>query len=158
MARTGRPPKPLEAKRRIGNPGGRPLSAGLTVISPASVIVLDGGPTTGRELVDALLAGPAAAWIADPDRIALLELVAQAWDERTELRKSARELPSDWTQGRYVPAVLTRLERVERNLTSWLSMLGLSPIDRSRLGVAEVKARTKLEELRARRAGRSRAG
>ncbi len=36
-----------------------------------------------------------------------------------------------------------------------LSKLGLSPSDRSRLGVAEVKARSKLEELMDRRRTRT---
>jgi hypothetical protein len=157
MAQTGRPPKPVELKRRIGNPGGRPLPKAITRIAPATVEIID-PPTSGMGLIEALLDGPAAAWIAQPDRLGLLELVRSAWDERASLQSAVADLPDGWESGRYTPAALIRLERVERNLTTWFSLLGLSPVDRSRLGVAEVKARTKLEALRDRRASRGRAG
>ncbi len=150
-------PKPVELKRRTGNPGHRPLPTAVTLIAPAQVDIID-PPTTGRALIAALLDGPAAAWIAEPDRLALLELVASAWDERARLQAAIANLPEGWESGRYSPAAFIRLERVERNLTTWLSLLGLTPVDRSRLGVAEVKARTKLEALRERRASRGRAG
>jgi len=41
------------------------------------------------------------------------------------------------------------LRELDRQIVSSLSLLGFSPSDRSRLGVAEVKARSALEELRA---------
>jgi hypothetical protein len=43
------------------------------------------------------------------------------------------------------------LRELEKNITNSLSLLGFTPTDRSRLGVAEVKAKSKLEELRAKR-------
>lgn len=157
MARMGRPPKPAEAKRRIGNPGGRPLPGNVVALAPAADSVTVLGDTPGDELVASLLASPASAWIADPDRLVVLELLRDGWNERARLRAAVDALP-DWAAGRYVPAAVLRLERVERELTTWLSLLGLTPTDRSRLGVAEVKARSKLDELRARREARSRAG
>jgi P27 family predicted phage terminase small subunit len=42
------------------------------------------------------------------------------------------------------------LATLEDQIRKWLSLLGLTPADRSRLGVAEVKARSKLEEMRER--------
>jgi hypothetical protein len=39
-------------------------------------------------------------------------------------------------------------------IQSGLGLLGFTPTDRSRLGVAEVKAKSKLEELMERRANR----
>jgi hypothetical protein len=50
-------------------------------------------------------------------------------DNRTEDRRALRQLDSQIMQG--------------------LSLLGFSPTDRSRLGIAEVKRMSKLEELRA---------
>lgn len=50
------------------------------------------------------------------------------------------------------------LDELEKRIAAWLAALGLTPADRSRLGVAEVKARSKLEALRDRRASRGRAG
>lgn len=157
--RPGPAPLPNESKRRRGNPGGRALPKPLTLIAP-SVVVVD-PPGDGADLVRSLIEGPAGAWIGEPDRIALVELLRDAWDERLALRAAIAALPPDWAAGRYSPAAFIRLERVERNLTTWLSMLGLSPADRSRLGVAEVRAKSNLEALRARRdarLGRGRAG
>jgi len=46
------------------------------------------------------------------------------------------------------------LRELDRQIVSNLSLLGFSPADRSRLGVAEVKAASKLEELMQRKAQR----
>jgi len=46
------------------------------------------------------------------------------------------------------------LRELDRQIVSNLSLLGFTPSDRSRLGVAEVKAKSKLEELMERRASR----
>jgi hypothetical protein len=39
------------------------------------------------------------------------------------------------------------LSTVETEIFKLLCQLGLTPVDRSKMGVAEVKARTKLEEI-----------
>lgn len=155
--RPGPPPLPAELHRRRGKPShGRKLPRGVTVIAPADGRVAP--PRDGDELVERLLAGPAAAWIAEPDRLGLVVLVQRGYDEWLWLIEATDRLPDDWIAGRYQPAVLLRLDRVERNLTTWFSMLGLTPADRTRLGVAEVKARSRLEELRARQKSLSRSG
>jgi hypothetical protein len=46
------------------------------------------------------------------------------------------------------------LRMLERAIVENLSLLGFSPTDRSRLGVAEVKKQTKLEELLSRKSQR----
>jgi hypothetical protein len=46
------------------------------------------------------------------------------------------------------------LRALESLIINNLSLLGFTPTDRSRLGVAEVKAQSKLEELMSRRAER----
>jgi hypothetical protein len=43
------------------------------------------------------------------------------------------------------------LRELDRQIISNLSLLGFTPSDRSKLGVAEVKAMSKLEELMARK-------
>jgi len=43
------------------------------------------------------------------------------------------------------------LRELDRQIISNLSLLGFTPSDRSRLGVAEVKKQTKIEELIAKR-------
>lgn len=151
MPRTGRPPKPIEEKRRLGNPGKRPFPkpSNLVALAPLVVLPASPDPQSGDELISRILATSASAWIAEPDRLLLLTLVKDAWDERRDLQKLAEQCtPRD-------ALLIRRSQRdLEKQLTAWLSLLGLSPTDRSRLGVAEVRARTKLEELRARREAR----
>lgn len=154
----GRPrgpaPFPTELHRRRGNPSHKSLPRGITVLEPVVSREM-AALRTGDELVRNLLAGPASTWIGEPDT-SLLELLREGWDERIRLQDAIADLPPGWTNGRYSPAVFIRLDRVERNLTTWLSLLGLTPADRSRLGVAEVRARSKLDALRERRDARPR--
>jgi phage terminase small subunit len=95
-----------------------------------------------------------SVWISKTDQIATLRLVADAWDEREFLR-AALKLVGYSTLTGSLRAEAVRLAEVEKNLTKWLSLLGLTPSDRSRLGVAEVKAASTLEKLRDRRARRA---
>ena len=43
--------------------------------------------------------------------------------------------------------LLMRLAELEKQIASNLGMLGFTPTDRSRLGLAEIKAKSKLQEL-----------
>ena len=156
MPRTGRPTTPTEVKRLRGtlrkDRGGaaQPLS-----VLPSVVSVSKAPPAeTGAQLVQRILDAGASAWIGTTDQAVALDLIAQAWDERRGLRDFvARNGYSD-DSGRERPE-MKRLGIVEKQITAWLSLLGLTPTDRSRLGVAEVKARSKLEELAARRSART---
>lgn len=148
LRRTGPPPKPLEQKRKLGNPGARrlPRPSDTVALEPAAVpdVVL---PTPGDRLVRELMAGPAGEWISGPDFLGVVALLRDGWNERHDLMAAIASLGDDWYGGRYTPAAVARLGVVERNLTLWLSQLGLTPADRSRLGVAEVRAKSRLEEL-----------
>jgi hypothetical protein len=44
-----------------------------------------------------------------------------------------------------------QLRELNKEISDWLSVLGFDPSARARLGLAEVKAMSKLEDLRARR-------
>ena len=154
----GRPPKPLEEKLRLGNPGGRPLPKPITAIRPVEVEVSDETrppqrPGTGRSPH----AGPAPeAGIGETDAIATLRLVLQGWDERERLRAVIEE--AGHTQVNEKGVVIARpevamLRELERSLTAWFSQLGLNPADRGRLGLAQVQAKaTGLAALRQERA------
>lgn len=145
MPRTGRPPKPVELKRKLGNPGQRPLPKhNVVALAPAVLVPATPDPDTGEEFISRILATPASAWIAESDRLGLLTLLRKGWDERSQLERAVAA----------GAAPRKDLRDLDKQITAWLSLLGLSPTDRSRLGVAEVKARTKLEELRARREAR----
>lgn len=136
----GRPPKPVELKRRLGNPGKRKLATALAVV-PVDIATIADGP-----IVQALVDSGAAGWIGATDA-PTVRLAQRLWDDMEALRSALDDQFDKKTHDAYMATV--------KELRSCLSMLGLSPSDRSRLGVAEVKARSKLEELMdRRRAGR----
>lgn len=153
MPPTGRPPKPTELKRRLGNPGKRALPAPITALAPAITPGLPAAPAAD-ELVAALMEAGAGAWIGKTDR-PLLQLVEDDWAERAKLRAFLDKVGMSYVSESKVSGMqihprpeLLQLREVEKRLDRRLSLLGLTPTDRSRLGVAEVKAqKTKLEIL-----------
>jgi hypothetical protein len=135
LARTGRPPKPIEQKRRTGNPGKRPLPASGSLAVVPAVAAAD-HELSVDEALDRVL-GAGVHWLARTDgpTIALL-----------------RDAVEDYAQLRGTPGVPPKEVREARaQVMALLSQLGFDPTSRSRLGLAEVKAQSKLEEIRARR-------
>jgi hypothetical protein len=65
-------------------------------------------------------------------------------DERWNLRVKVMQTDE--------PRLRRGLRELDRQIVSNLSLLGFTPSDRSRLGIAEVKAVSKLEELKLRKA------
>jgi len=146
MATRGRPPKPLEQKRLLGNPGKRALPKADSIqVLPRAVELPE--PTRplgkpGRELWDRVWS-TGVAWISPDTDSEILLMTCELIDERWNLR--ARVLKEEDSRDRRNLTQLTKL--IQENL----SLLGFTPADRTRLGVAEVKAASKLEELMARR-------
>ena len=93
-------------------------------------------------LIAGLVESGAASWIGTTD-IPTVRLAQRLWDDAEALRAA---LDDEFTKDAHTAYINTVKE-----LRACLSLLGLSPSDRSRLGVAEVKARSKLEELMDRR-------
>jgi len=145
----GRPAKPIEQKRRLGNPGHRPLPAEgtLAVLDPA-----DGIPEPPRPLLQAgtelwqRVWSAGSTWISPKTDLELLLMTCEMVDERWNLR--IKVMQSNNMQ------MARRLDNLSRLIVSNLSLLGFTPSDRSRLGVAEVRAKSALEELMERRANR----
>jgi hypothetical protein len=141
------PPKPIEVKRKLGNPGQRALpdSSETILIEPISDL-----PEPHRQLFDAGLElwnrtwSMGQLWISPKTDIELLLMTCEMLDERVRLRAYVWNNPEAWRERK-------ALRELEKNITNSLSLLGFTPTDRSRLGVAEVKAKSKLEELRAKR-------
>jgi len=152
MATTGRKPKPTEQKRRTGNPGKRALPEKAVVeLLPAAVGIPDPPrplSSAGRSLWErAWQSG--RAWLAETDAELLL-LVCEQLDERQMLRVQVlRE--GGWRDR-------AGLRALDKEISDNLGMLGFTPVDRARLGVAEVKVRSALEEVRARRERRDSTG
>lgn len=142
----GRPSKPIEQKRLLGNPGKRALP------DEDSVILLERAEETpqptrpllkyGQELWDRIW-GMGATWVSDKTDIELLMMTCEMIDERWNLRVKVMQNDD--------PRMRRGLRELDRQIVSNLSLLGFTPSDRARLGVAEIKAKSKLEELMERR-------
>jgi len=141
------PPKPIELKRKLGNPGKQALPKENETIL---ISAIDEIPEPHRQLFDAGLElwnrtwSMGQLWISPKTDIELLLMTCEMLDERVRLRAFVWNNPDAWRERK-------ALRELEKNITNSLSLLGFTPTDRSRLGVAEVKAKSKLEELRARR-------
>lgn len=138
----GRPPKPIEQKRLLGNPGKRAMPDKDSVVL-LPMIENTPDPTRpllkyGQELWDRIW-GMGATWVSDKTDIELLMMTCEMIDERWNLR--VKVMQSDDT------AMRRGLRELDRQIVSNLSLLGFTPTDRSRLGVAEVKAKSKMQEM-----------
>lgn len=140
------PPKPTELKRQLGNPGKKAL--------PKSVAYLEGGYVeparplefAGKQLWDSAMT-TGANWIARNSDTQLLLMTCEQMDRRTDLIGKIHET-DEWRLYR-------ALHDLEKMISSNLALLGFTPTDRTRLGLAEVKTASKLEELMARKEQRS---
>jgi hypothetical protein len=143
MAPRGRPPKPTEQKRLIGNPGKRPLPETSNLILLPAVNEVP-QPTRklfqyGQELWDRVWT-MGHTWLSYSTDLDLLLIVCEQLDERAKLRTLV------WNSGRTDER--KALRQLEKQIVENLSLLGFTPTDRSRLGIAEVKKLSKLEALR----------
>lgn len=148
--KVGRPPTPVERKRRVGNPGKRKLPDLASVTTIAAAVEVPEPPrplgSAGQELWERSWRS-ARHWVSPDTDLELLLMCCEQVDERVALR--VRVLRDGRNEDRKA------LRDIDRQVVANLSLLGFTPTDRSRLGLAEVKAQSKLEELRARREPRS---
>jgi hypothetical protein len=146
----GRPAKPTEIKRKLGNPGRRPLpdSSVVQYLEPVVSVPDPARPLLkyGREFWDKVW-GSGLSWISANTDAELLLMTCELVDERWNLRVRVMQ-SNDWRERR---ALRELDDRIIRNL----SLLGFTPADRSKLGVAEVKAISKMEALKRRADERS---
>ena len=150
----GPQPKPNEVARKLGNPGRKKLP------NKSNLVAL---PTLPDERPESLGAAGARfwddavstcrGWLASSD-YQILRMCAEAMDRRAfMLNVLATEGWSIVTDKGYPykhPLVSPLLD-LETQITKWMSALGMTPSDRSRLGLAEVKAQSVLEQLRQKR-------
>jgi hypothetical protein len=140
------PPKPIEQKRRTGNPGKRALPSESSMLvlpmadgvpDPPAELGLEGRGLWGRAW------GHGLTWISPTsDMDAVVEACRVADD--LAVARNRFHATTDPADGRAVVAMSKRLSEA-------LSALGFTPTDRSRLGVAEVKRQNALETLIGRR-------
>jgi hypothetical protein len=143
------PPKPVELKRKLGNPGKGPLPTNSLELAPIHEI-----PEPSRQLFEAgremwnRIWSMGQIWLSPQTDIELLLMTCELIDERVRLRTEVWNGTGDWHDRK-------ALRDLEKNIVNNLSLLGFTPADRSRMGVAEVKARSKIEELKAKREQRN---
>jgi len=142
------PAKPIELKRKLGNPGKRAMPG------EGELMTIEGGfreplrplGEAGQQLWDEIyMVG--GMWISPRSDTQLLQMCCELLDRRQILRE---EFLADPTERKVNMSLL----ETEKLIQTSLSLLGFTPSDRSRLGLAEVKAKSKLEELMDRRANR----
>ncbi len=140
------PPKPNELKRKLGNPGKRPLPELKNVITLPMAYETPIPPrplgSEGLKLWNRIW-DSGKTWISPDTDIELVTILCESMDERTQLRLAVLR-GTDWRDR-------VALRSLEGQLVSILSTLGLNPTQRGRLGVAEVKARGALEDLLSKR-------
>ncbi|HEY5986519.1 MAG TPA: hypothetical protein VIV12_09100 [Streptosporangiaceae bacterium] len=142
MARTGRPPKPVEIKRRTGNPGKRPLPALSNVVALKPAAGKPEYPTDlevdGKQLWDRAW-DIAITWLSPQSDMRIVEDACRLADDVAVARKRYRATTD--------PGDARALITVQKQLVEALSALGFTPTARSRLGVAEVRRVSELEKL-----------
>jgi len=145
----GRPSKPTEIKRKLGNPGQRrlPNQSEIQMFEPVVSVPEPPRPLLryGREFWDKVWLN-GLQWISVNTDSELLLMTCELIDERWNLRVRVMQ-SNDWRERR-------ALRELDSRLISNLSLMGFTPADRSKLGVAEVKAISKMEALKRRQAER----
>ena len=155
----GRPAKPIEQHRALGNPSHKSLpeppmpGAGLPATGatpPMPPLGID-----GAELwIQIWRAGK--SWLSPDSDAAIVTLLCQAHDEAEEIRRALAigevsrtyVLPNgSWVTHPYV----SQLKELRSQMTAWLAAIGFSPADRSRMGLGEVRQTDALDELERRR-------
>ena len=139
----GRPPKPLELKRRLGNPGKRPWPETLTTVDPTPAVADRPRFNDGGALLQHILDHGGATWIGTTDVAA--DLLVDLYDDWLTAR-AAWHTSHAWADFKMYDGLTGRLQ-------TCLATLGLNPAERGRLGLARVEATaTGLAALRAERA------
>ena len=145
----GPQPKPNEVKRLLGNPGRRKLpDEGKVIVLPQ----LAGEPPAHLSKVQKEKWSELrrlAPWIAVTDEHLLTSLVEKMTRQKElskQMKKSQFVLYTDKGYA-YANPLVGMISSLDEDIIKILSLLGLTPADRTKLGVAEVKARGKLQEL-----------
>jgi len=151
----GRPPKPLETKRALGNPGKRKLpDAPMPETSLPPAKGTPKAPTLGadgRALWEQIWSA-GRTWLSPAADSHLITMLCQAHDEAEDIRRAIAigEVPRFYKlpNGSFVThPLVVQLKDSRTQATAWLAAIGFSPSDRFRLGIVEVRVRDELHAL-----------
>lgn len=141
-------PKPVERQRRAGNPGKRPLPSLASVhgIPGAEGVpeILRPLDVEGRRMWERIWTS-GQNWIGSTTDIEFVQLACETLDERLRLRA---KIMADFDVDRADRSALRALDDL---FQKQLQQLGYTPVERSRIGVAEVKRASKIDEIMAAR-------
>lgn len=138
MARTGRPPLPIEQRKLRGTYRADRSATGNAELAAVPALPRTDADLSPLEAFDKVMQ-MGSLWFAATDAPSLA-LLRCLFEEREEL-----------TSGGYDRA---QLRALDKQITELLSVCGMNPAARSRLGLAEVRATSALEEIRARQEAR----
>lgn len=140
----GRPARPIEQKKLLGNPGRRPIPDGGELMQLGSGYREPIRPLTfsGRQLWDSVFEH-GELWVSPTLDVHLLQLTCEQLDRRDALLTLVPDQPNDRTLN-------MNLNDLEKAIQINLGKLGFTPSDRSRLGFTLAKTKSKLEELQRR--------
>ena len=146
----GRPAKPNELKRLLGNPGGRPLPDLNTIthlpMAHTPPLPPESLKESGLELWDRCW-GIGVTWLSN---ITDIESVKNAC-HLADANERARDRYMISTE----PADAKAYVAINKAFTDSLTSLGFDPVSRSRLGVAEVRAASAIDKLLEKRQNRA---
>lgn len=137
------PPKPIEKKRQLGNPGKRALPEPEVILWAGKVDPPEGLGRAGSFLWSRVF-DEGEIWISPRLDVTLLERVCKALDRAVVLEALFDEDPTN-------RQTVMSINETDKLIYSGLGLLGFSPADRARLGLAEVKRQSKVAELQAMR-------
>jgi hypothetical protein len=143
------PGKPAEVKRKLGAKGySKEMPSSVVALPAVSQVPEPLKPLSGSglDLWDRTWQR-GFSWLSANTDIQLLQMVCEQLDERDQLRDYVLLNVEAWHER-------SALRELEKSIRSNLSLLGFTPTDRMKLGVAEVKVESKMEQLRNRQAQR----
>lgn len=161
MAVTGRPKGqpaiPMERKRMTGQINDLPdaplpgegLTGGSAPTPPETLN--DYGLQLWEHIWDA-----GRQWLAVESDKTIVSLLCHAHQEAEQLRRGLEsgEYSRVYVHANGSPVTtpwVTQLKELRVQMTAWLAAIGFSPADRARLGLAEVRVRDELDDLKKRR-------
>lgn len=155
---TGPPPIPTERVRARGNPGHKKLPT--PVVELAAVSQTPRPPAqlmdAGREAWDRLWTA-AQAWLSPKTDLGIMTRLCESIDLRAAMMEQIEEdglmVKGSMGQVRVNP-LLDKMIALDAQITRFEGLCGFTPADRARLGVAEVKRASAVEDFLAKRSQR----
>lgn len=134
------PPVPVERKKALGNPGKRALPGPDAIVLYAGRVAPPEGLGHAGTALWSRVFDQGETWISPQLDVDLLERVCRALDRAAELDRAFIADPTD-------RKLVMSINETDRLIMTGLGLLGFTPADRARLGLAVIKRESIVEEL-----------